>query len=272
MSQPISFDLDTCTACGICSLVCPCGTIAYEKGEKPTVNEKARCMGCGQCDAFCPMHAVSCDFPGDYPVHNYDDVADVTPKQLAKYLQKRRSIRSYKNAPVPKETMNEIFDIVRYAPTGGNFQSIHWVVLSGEEKLNKLTKLVIEWFRGFLENAPETPYTPVFKGLVAAYDAGHNVITWGAPHLVSVATDEQAISGDADGIIAMSWFEIALNSFGLGCVWLGLVKMAAMQSPEVAALLKLPEGTKLQYTMIFGEPKLKVHKIPKRRPAKVYWR
>ena len=271
MTQPIRVDKDVCVSCGVCARVCPSGTIAHKEGEKPEVNDESRCIACGQCDAFCPVAAIKCEYEGEYPTKDFEGVKDVSPSELAKCLQRRRTIRHYKSNPIPRQKIEEILEVVRYAPTGGNSQSVHWTVISDKEKLKAISDGVAKHIRAFVEKMDDNPYKAVFKNLLAAYEKGYNVITWGAPHLLAVSTDESAISGDADGIIAMSWFEIALQAHGLGGVWLGLVKKAALSSPEVSQLLSLPEKTKLQYTMVFGEPSLKVKKIPKRNAAKVHW-
>ena len=271
MTQPINIDEDICISCGVCARVCPCGTIVQNKEEKPKINEEARCIACGQCDAFCPTEAVECEYTGDYPARDFDGVREISSKELARCFQRRRTIRHYKSNPIPREKIEEILEVVRYAPTGGNVQPVHWTIISDQEKLKVIGEAVAKYLKMAAEKMPDSPYKEIAKNMAAAYEDGHNVITWGAPHLVAVSTDMTAISGDADGIIALSWFEIALQTYGLGAVWLGLLKMAALNSPEIMKLLAIPEKTKLQYTMVFGEPSMKVQKIPKRNVAKVYW-
>ena len=46
----------------------------------------------------------------------------------------RRSIRRYKNKPVPKELIGEIIDLARFAPSSGNLQSWRFLVVTGKEK------------------------------------------------------------------------------------------------------------------------------------------
>jgi len=47
-------------------------------------------------------------------------------------IRSRRSIRSFKPDPVPRETLEELLDICRWAPSGGNVQPWHFAVLGGE--------------------------------------------------------------------------------------------------------------------------------------------
>lgn len=56
----------------------------------------------------------------------------------------RRSIRRFKPAPVPREVLEKVLDASRWAPSGGNVQAWHFVVLGGtvldrvKEKLDQV--------------------------------------------------------------------------------------------------------------------------------------
>ena len=63
-------------------------------------------------------------------------------------------------------------------------------------------------------------------------------------------------SPEADGIIALSHFEIAAQSVGLGTLWNGLVKMSVTLLPELKVPLKIPEDNLLVFTMSFGKPEV----------------
>ena len=58
----------------------------------------------------------------------------------------RRSTRKFQNKMVPKELLNEVLEAGRYAPSGGNSQSTHFLVITKEEVLKELVKLVKEGF------------------------------------------------------------------------------------------------------------------------------
>ncbi len=52
--------------------------------------------------------------------------------ELVDGIRNRRSIRSFKSDPVPREILEEVLDISRWAPSGGNVQPWHIVMLGGE--------------------------------------------------------------------------------------------------------------------------------------------
>lgn len=47
-----------CTACGLCSKVCPAGDIIWEKGSKPRWKHDGSCMSCFACYHHCPARAI----------------------------------------------------------------------------------------------------------------------------------------------------------------------------------------------------------------------
>ncbi len=47
-------------------------------------------------------------------------------------VRNRRSIRSFKPDPVPREILEELLDVSRWAPSGGNVQPWHFAVLGGK--------------------------------------------------------------------------------------------------------------------------------------------
>jgi nitroreductase len=52
--------------------------------------------------------------------------------EINEAILNRRSIRSFKPDPVPKKVLEEILDVCRWAPSGGNAQPWHFAVLGGE--------------------------------------------------------------------------------------------------------------------------------------------
>ena len=58
----------------------------------------------------------------------------------------RRSTRVYKPIPVEREKVEKILDAGRYAPSGGNNQTAHFLVIQKKDVLEKLVTLVQEAF------------------------------------------------------------------------------------------------------------------------------
>ena len=59
-------------------------------------------------------------------------------------IRGRRSIRHYKDTPVPHEVLEEIIADAAYAPSWKNTQISRYVVVEGREAIDKLLELIGE--------------------------------------------------------------------------------------------------------------------------------
>ena len=66
-------------------------------------------------------------------------------------IQKRKSVRSYEDKPVSKETLVKLLEAARVAPSAKNVQPLHFIVVTDKEKREELSKGI---FAKWLTNAP----------------------------------------------------------------------------------------------------------------------
>jgi nitroreductase len=183
----------------------------------------------------------------------------------------RRSVRNYMPTPVNRKTIEEILDIVRYAPTGMNRQDVRWVVVHDPARVKECARLVIEWMREAHRTNLPHPLAPIFPWLVSIWDGGRDPICNGAPHLLVAYSDGASPIAFTDAVIAHTTFDLVAPAFGLGTCWAGLFAAGAQASPAIPELLGLPAGHRVEYGMMFGRPKYHFRRFPKRNPAAVEW-
>ena len=61
-------------------------------------------------------------------------------------IKKRRSIRSYNDAPLKEDHLNTILEAAIYAPSGMNYQTWHFTAILNAEKLVELNRLIKQAF------------------------------------------------------------------------------------------------------------------------------
>ena len=66
-------------------------------------------------------------------------------------IEKRKSIRAYVSKPVAKEVLVKLLEAARIAPSAGNIQPWHFIVVTNAEKRKELSKGA---FAKFLNDAP----------------------------------------------------------------------------------------------------------------------
>jgi nitroreductase/NAD-dependent dihydropyrimidine dehydrogenase PreA subunit len=255
-----------CTRCGICETVCPVRAIAAgESGVPVIVPERTPlCIACGHCEAFCPSGAL---VRGAEPC---DEARVVSSMVLGPYLKSRRSVRHYRDEPVPRETIEAILDVARYAPSGGNRQPVGWLVVHDPAEVRRLAGITVAWMRAELESRAPLMPPPVLEPLIAAWDRGGDPICRGAPHLL-VAHMPDA-SAFVDGIIAVTWADAIAPSHGVGTCWAGFLMIAAARWSPLADALALPPGRVPAHALMCGFPKYAPTRIPERKPLELTWR
>jgi len=237
----------------------------------PKVPEEkaAMCIRCGHCEAYCPSQALLLNVRPDEKVSLSAGAGTIFPDDMAMYLKKRRSVRHFTKDPVQKEKILEVLDIARYAASGGNGQPVQWTVVYDKKKVKKIAGLTIKWMKTLVNSAhPLSGYVP---HLIDEWEGGNDVICRGAPHLLIAHIPEGNPGAMIDAIIALTHFDIAAPSFGIGTCWAGFVAMAAMSNEPLQKELGLPDGRKCAYVMMFGNPQYKVYGIPRRNPLQVTW-
>ncbi len=270
----IIIDEALCTRCDICGANCIMGRIERATDSSfPTIREgfEARCMRCGHCESFCPQRALTLDFLPKEKLLAKPQDGQIDAERLSLYMKQRRSVRHFTARPVSKELIAEVIDVARYAASGGNSQPVEWLVILDPAQVKRISGLTIDWMRTILDTPhPLAAYVPALIGM---WDGGVDPICYDAPHLVFTHLPRTEHHDDpTDAIIAMTYFDVAAPSFGIGTCWAGFVKLAVDAYQPLQDALALPQGRKAATAMMLGYPRYAVTSIPRRNPASVTWR
>lgn len=269
----LKLDEKQCTKCGTCLAICPMAALEFKGNGFPGLKEDGVCLLCGHCEAVCPKGAAAVEAEGLTPPLGAPEPVTLTPEQAGGHFRLRRSVRHYQDKAAPQETLEQVLDIARFAPSACNTQPVKWLVIKEREEVKKLAGLVIDWMRDLRDN-PQSNYKmeiPV-ESLIEAWEKGYDVISRGAPHLILAYAEKANRFAAVDAPIALTYLELALPAFGLGACWGGFFDIALAHWPPLREALQLPEGFKSFGTLMVGYPKYKYQRIPKRNKLEVIWR
>lgn len=129
----------------------------------------------------------------------------------------RRSTRKLKNTPVPREFAEKVIEAGRCAPSGGNSQTTHFIVIEKPEILEELRVLVKEEFAE-MESGPDT-YASL-RNSIRLSKKGNYVYDYGAPLLIVTANKIGYGNAMADSACALENMMIAANALDLGSCWI----------------------------------------------------
>ncbi len=132
-------------------------------------------------------------------------------------IRTRRSTRKYKAEPIDRGSLEKILQAGRMAPSGGNSQSTHFIVIEKREVLDKLAELAREEFAQ-MEIGPDT-YKSI-QHSIRASRAGEYVFHYNAPTLIVTANQEHYGNNIADCACAIENMMLMANELNLGSCWI----------------------------------------------------
>ncbi len=259
-----------CVKCGICAEVCPVSIIGMDESGPKMLNKDA-CIRCGHCVASCPHAALdhrlaplAAQVPlGDFPVLDADTAA--------RFLRSRRSIRRYKPASVPQETLLKLLDIARFAPTGGNTQGLSYLVVSDRTLMRKLSDATLDWMGEQIRD--NAPWIMPYAHVVRRYRQGGLDIFHAAPHLIVALAPKNFPIGEKNTRYSLAYAELYAPALGLGTCWSGFFEICAFADyPPVYDLLAVPADMAITGAIFCGYPVYRYHRLVDRTPLAVDWR
>ena len=129
----------------------------------------------------------------------------------------RRSTRRFDNKEPNKELIQKVVNAGRYAPSGANSQTSHFIVITNKEVLKEIAELVQEEFAKM--EISEDMYVSL-KGSINASKKGDYVFHYNAPVLIVTANKKGYGNAIADSSCALENMMIAANAFDLGSCWI----------------------------------------------------
>ena len=69
------------------------------------------------------------------------NIRDVEDMNILEIIKTRRSTRNFKEKGLEKEKLDQIIEAARYAPSGGNNQSSHFIVIQNKQFLDELANI-----------------------------------------------------------------------------------------------------------------------------------
>lgn len=276
----IVIDQKKCTKCGICSTVCPISIIDLEdKDSFPTSTKGEVCMNCGHCLSACPEGALTLENMSIDQCPLVPTEQPLNVEQLNNLYRTRRSIRVFKEKPVDRQILDKIISMCRYAPSSHNRQPVHWVVLSGLEKVKRFSAMTIDSLRYLQKKQPALAKQISVDQVIKDYEAGSDPICLNAPHVIFVQIPIEGRDTDfvtnftemAGGVIALNHLELALASFGLGGCWAGYIPASVSMWPPLRNALEMPKSHMTCGAMLVGYPKFQYYRLPQRDEPKIKW-
>lgn len=139
-------------------------------------------------------------------------------KPFFELLNKRRSIRDFKESTVEESKLNKILEACNLAPSSGGLQTFEIYQIKNREMKEKLSLAARD--QTFVAKAPLL--------LVFCANPSRSIERFG---------ERSQLFSVQDATIAAAYAQLTVNTLGLSTVWVG-----AFDEKQVSAILNIPQG------------------------------
>ena len=274
----INVDPGKCISCGDCATACP--AIFHLGDEKVQVVDEEHCTLCGHCLALCPVEAISIQElePKEFPALPAD--LKINPETLGTFLRSRRSCRVFADKEIPRQVLEKLIDMARYAPSGHNSQNFEFVVVQNRELVRTLAQRTATFFGNLYKmlSAPGVTLPPWLQTHMRGfrlnweyYQEGKDRIFRNAPALIVIHALTENASAAQNCHLAMAHIMFQAHAMELGTCIIGYFITAAERDPSIVKELEIPKENKIFTCCTVGYPVLKFRKLVQRKPPSVRW-
>lgn len=176
----------------------------------------------------------------------------------------RRSTRKYKPDAVEPEKLQKVVEAGRFAPSGGNNQTNHFIVAQSPDVLDRIIRLSETAFAKM--ETDEGTYPSLRNSILLSKKGGY-VFTYHAPVLIIAANRKDYGNNIADAAIAVENMMIMANALGLGSCYINQLKWLN-EKPELLAYLRelgLRENERVYAALVLGYADT-LDGLPNRKP------
>jgi len=148
---------------------------------------------------------------------------------ILKVIKERRSVRRYRQDPIPEEVLLRVLDAARFSPSGKNLQPWKFILIQEESLKQRLVEASVR--QTFIAEAPVV------------------IVACGFPDRCYSRMGNYMKSWSVDVAIAIEHLILQAQEEGLGTCWIG-----AFEETDVKSLLGIPEGVRVLALIPLGYP------------------
>ncbi len=275
---------EKCSECMLCVRDCVMGVWRNIDGKSQVVDIDL-CNRCSHCIAVCPCDAIVHDGLKKEEITSINR-KNLSPEAYRDIITSRRSIRQFKNEPVPREIIQQVLDTARYAPTASNSQDVGYIVIMDKcliektaagifdlaSKLFNKTKGGIGRVLTELTGLSKNRYFRVMHYVQNQHaQNGRDFILHNAPVLILIHAPKRKPFACDDCNIAATTIINYAHTLGLGTCFMGLLTLVLKWRKKIRKEFRVPEGRRVYAALVMGYPAYRFTNTVSRKKPEVDW-
>jgi nitroreductase len=155
-------------------------------------------------------------------------------------IMKRKSIRKYKDKPLPKDVVNNILEAAKYAPSARNLQPLEYKVITSKKLMTKLSDGLATVMQsiGMPLKGPPDVKPDFFRG---------------APLLIIVTAPKDSMFGGAEAGLAVQNIMLYAASIDLGTCFIGMAR-EIVRDKDLLKMLNIGDNMNIEAAIVCGYP------------------
>jgi nitroreductase/NAD-dependent dihydropyrimidine dehydrogenase PreA subunit len=302
-------DKEKCNKCELCMQNCPFRCWENDEEGFPVMKEEYACFSCYNCKVACPNDAMMIidsyhvdagfwktePYPltAKMPMEAKDE--DGTPSEwneIEKTVFTRRSVRNFKDKPIPETIVQRVLEAGRFAPSAGNCQPWRFIVITDKAllaEINNVTRnLLTNLYNMYMNDTSVKGLASMVEGPplnVSAYDprvmlggfgtiAKHKELdpTMNAPAVILLLADDRSIGSPELNIgICGQNMNLVANSLGIKACWNGFIAAGVNFFQPIKKKLGIEKPWTCASSLCLGYPRFKQEGIIPREFRPITW-
>jgi nitroreductase len=205
-------------------------------------------------------------------------------------FRERRSLRIFRDRPVPRQVVQELVDAARWVPSAGNEQPVDWLAFDDPARIPALSAQVVAALARtarLLRSPLLRPFLwlalgaeKVKAGLESAegmehlaqkHAQGEDPIFRRAPVVLIAHVPAGDYFGRDNAVYAAYNLMLAAQRMGLGTCQIGYFNVALERGRQLRRALGLPEGRQPEVALVLGYPQYRFRRVLPRRQPNLVW-
>jgi nitroreductase len=269
-----------------------------DENKIPKMNEQYSCFSCFNCMVVCPVDAVSIVevyhveegfFDIQYPpikMPREPRDAEGNPDEwtaIERTVLERRSVRNFKEDPVPEPLIRRVLEAGRFTPSAGNHQPWRFTVVTDQAFIREMGEACHSVLQGIsntyhdnegvmslVGNLPTGAFDPRVQGGFRCVATKALPVFLNAPAVIFIGCNEKMASPEEHAGICGQNMSLVAKSLGLGSCWNNFGATVDF-IPDIKSRLGYDDTWRIYSTLCLGYPQFRQEGMVPRQCRPVTW-